>query len=141
MAAPTSAQILTIVREALQIREDYIEGVTQAPDLIGELEKEARSYLDIMQDVADSLARWRRLWTTNGMDARIDAADPTIGGEFTIARWMELRAAFRAFEAFMMTPIEVSPGNYPAPIVVISRRGNPPAAPAAAPAPEEEPTA
>ncbi len=143
MAGPSDTQILQTIREALQIRADYIAGAEQAPNLIAELERDARSYLAIMQDVADSLARWRRLWTTNGMDAQIDAPGAESSGEFSILRWMELRAAFREFEAFMTTPIivELTPGVMApiVPIATISRRGNPPeAAPQAQPAPQEE---
>jgi len=48
-----------------------------------------------------------------------------IPGTFSRARWAEIQEAFNAFEAWMTTPLVEA--QIP-PLVIVSRRGNPPEA-------------
>ncbi len=58
-----------------------------------------------------------------------------VGGTFSLARWREIQEVFDAFETWLSTPLA---GCGVPPIVVVSRRGNPPE-PAAPPDPEPTP--
>jgi UDP:flavonoid glycosyltransferase YjiC (YdhE family) len=80
------------------------------------------------------MARQRRLYIANGMREAI-AAGADVGGTFSLARWREIQEVFDAFETWLSTPLA---GCGVPPIVVVSRRGNPPE-PAAPPDPEPTP--
>jgi UDP:flavonoid glycosyltransferase YjiC (YdhE family) len=51
------------------------------------------------------------------------AAGVEVGGTFSLARWREIQETFDAFEQWLATPLA---GCKVPPIVVVSRRGNPP---------------
>jgi len=106
--------------------------------LIGELEQEAAASLRAVQNLIDGMARQRRLYIANGMREAI-AAGVEVGGTFSLARWREIQETFDAFETWLATPLA---GCKVPPIVVVSRRGNPPepAAPAEPPTEPTEPT-
>ena len=122
------------VRDALVFLEQH--EATRPDTLTGELEKEADAGLRAIQNLIDSMARQRRLWLANGMNAAIADPNTPIGGTFSRARWAEIEEAFNAFEAWMVTPLAVC--GLP-PSVVVSRRGNPPEAPTPEPTPTPEP--
>jgi len=109
------------VRDALLFLEQA-EAV-QPETLTGELEKEADAGLRAIQNLIDSMARQRRLWLANGMNAAVADPNAQIGGTFSRARWLEIEEAFNAFETWMVTPLATC--GLP-PLVVVSRRGNPP---------------
>ena len=90
--------------------------------LIGELEQEAGASLRAVQNLIDGMARQRRLYIANGMREAI-AAGADVGGTFSLARWREIQETFDAFEMWLATPLA---GCKVPPIVVVSRRGNPP---------------
>ena len=71
------------------------------------------------------MARQRRLWLANGMNVIVANPEAQIPGTFSRARWLEIEEAFNAFEAWMTTPLAAA--QVP-PLVVVSRRGNPPEA-------------
>jgi UDP:flavonoid glycosyltransferase YjiC (YdhE family) len=112
--------------------------------LIGELEQEAGASLRAVQNLIDGMARQRRLYIANGMREAI-AAGVEVGGTFSLARWREIQETFDAFEMWLATPLA---GCKVPPIVVVSRRGNPPepvpptepSEPAPEPTPQPEPT-
>ena len=109
------------VRDALLFLEQAEAG--QPETLTGELEKEAAAGLRAIQNLIDSMARQRRLWLANGMNAAVADPNVQIGGTFSRARWLEIEEAFNALEAWMVTPLATC--GLP-PLVVVSRRGNPP---------------
>ena len=102
--------------------------------LIGELEQEAGTSLRQVQNLIDGMARQRRLYIANGMREAI-AAGADVGGTYSLARWREIQETFDAFETWLGTPLAEC--GLP-PLVVVSRRGNPPE-PAAPPDPEPTP--
>jgi UDP:flavonoid glycosyltransferase YjiC (YdhE family) len=112
--------------------------------LIGELEQEAGASLRAVQNLIDGMARQRRLYIANGMREAI-AASADVGGTFSLTRWREIQETFDAFEMWLATPLA---GCKVPPIVVVSRRGNPPepvpptepSEPAPEPTPQPEPT-
>ena len=123
------------VRDGLLLLEEREQETPTT--LIGELEQEAGASLRGVQNMIDGMARQRRLYIANGMREAI-AAGADVGGTFSLARWREIQETFDAFEAWLATPLA---GCKVPPIVVVSRRGNPPepAAPTepAGPTPEE----
>ena len=102
--------------------------------LIGELEQEAGTSLRQVQNLIDGMARQRRLYIANGMREAVEAG-ADVGGTYSLARWREIQETFDAFETWLSTPLA---GCGVPPIVVVSRRGNPPE-PAAPPDPEPTP--
>ena len=122
-------EISIAVRDGLLLLEQ--QNATQPETLIGELEQEAGSSLRAVQNLIDGMARQRRLYIANGMREAI-AAGADVGGTFSLARWREIQETFDAFETWLATPL---PACGVAPIVVVSRRGNPPE-----PVPPTEPT-
>jgi hypothetical protein len=126
-------EIATLVRDALLMKQ-HAEAA-QPETLIDELEAEADASLRAIQSMIDAMARQRRLWLANGMNALI--ADPTaaIPGTFSRARWAEIKETFDRFGQWLETP---QPGTGTPPLVVVSRRGNPPE-PAPAPVEPVEP--
>lgn len=130
-------EISILVRDALLLKEQA--DATQPETLIGELEKEAAASLTMFQGLVDSMARQRRLWLANGMRERLSVGAVPPGGTFSLMRWAEIEEAFNALESWMATPL---PGCKVAPIVIVSRRGNPyeppvPVEPTPEPAPVE----
>jgi UDP:flavonoid glycosyltransferase YjiC (YdhE family) len=113
-------EISIAVRDGLLLLEQ--QQATQPETLIDELEQEAAASLRAVQNLIDGMARQRRLYIANGMREAI-AAGVEVGGTFSLARWREIQETFDAFEAWLATPLA---GCKVPPIVVVSRRGNPP---------------
>ena len=128
-------EVSILVRDGLMLLQERENG--QPETLIEELEAEADSSLRTIQSLIDAMARQRRLWLANGMNVLIADPNAQIPGTFSRARWLEIQEAFNAFEAWMTTALPVA--RVP-PLVVVSRRGNPPEAPAQ-PAEQVEPDA
>lgn len=117
------------VRDGLLLLE---ERERERPEtLIEELEAEAAMSLRVAQNLIDSMARQRRLWLANGMNEAIADPNTPIPGTFSRARWAEIKETFDRFGQWLETP---QPGTGTPPLVVVSRRGNPPEP---APAPVE----
>lgn len=108
------------VRDGLLLLEEKEQETPTT--LIGELEQEAAASLRAVQNLIDGMARQRRLYIANGMREAI-AAGADVGGTFSLARWREIQETFDAFETWLATPLA---GCKVPPIVVVSRRGNPP---------------
>ena len=127
-------EISIAVRDGLLLLEQQ---QAQTPStLIEELEQEAGASLRAVQNLIDGMARQRRLYIANGMREAI-AAGVEVGGTFSLARWREIQETFDAFEQWLATPLA---GCKVPPIVVVSRRGNPPEPVAPTPEPTPEPT-
>ena len=122
------------VRDGLLLLEEKEQETPTT--LIGELEQEAGASLRAVQNLIDGMARQRRLYIANGMREAI-AAGADVGGTFSLARWREIQETFDAFETWLATPLA---GCKVPPIVVVSRRGNPPEPVAPTPEPTPEPT-
>lgn len=121
------------VRDGLLLLEEKEQAAPTT--LMGELEKEARAGLRTIQNVVDDMSRQRRLWVANGMNEIVADPEAALDGEFSRARWLEIKEAFDQLEQWMVQPL---PGCGVPPIVVISRRGNPPEpVPTTEPAPEQ----
>jgi hypothetical protein len=121
------------VRDGLLLLEQQEQ--QQPSTLIDELEQEADASLRTIQNLIDAMARQRRLWLANGMQQAIADPNVDIGGTFSRARWAEIEEAFNAFETWMQTPLATSKT---VPLVIVSRRGNPPDPVAVEPEPEPE---
>lgn len=126
-------EVAMLVRDALIAKQE--QDSARPATLIEELEQEADSSLRLIQSIVDGMARQERLWVANGMNEAIADPDVEIGGKYSRARWVEIQQMFNAFKVWMGTPLE---GTSTPPVVVISRRGNPPE-PAAPPDPEPTP--
>jgi len=126
--------ISILVRDGLLLLEQ--QQATTPDTLIEELEQEASASLRAVQNLIDGMARQRRLYIANGMREAI-AAGADVGGTFSLARWREIQETFDAFETWLSTPLV---GCKVPPIVVVSRRGNPPEPVAPTPEPTPEPT-
>ena len=120
------------VRDGLLLLEEKEQETPTT--LIGELEQEAGTSLRQVQNLIDGMARQRRLYIANGMREAVEAG-ADVGGTYSLARWREIQETFDAFETWLSTPLA---GCGVPPIVVVSRRGNPPE-PAAPPDPEPTP--
>lgn len=125
-------EISIAVRDGLLLLEQ--QNAQQPATLIDELEQEAGASLRAVQNLIDGMARQRRLYIANGMREAIEAG-ADVGGTYSLARWREIQETFDAFETWLSTPL---PGCGVPPLVVVSRRGNPPE-PAAPPDPEPTP--
>ena len=125
-------EISIAVRDGLLLLEQ--QNAQQPATLIEELEQEAAASLRAVQNLIDGMARQRRLYIANGMREAI-AAGADVGGTYSLARWREIQEVFDAFETWLGTPLAEC--GLP-PLVVVSRRGNPPE-PAAPPDPEPTP--
>ena len=126
-------EVAMLVRDALIVKQE--RDAARPVTLIEELEQEADSSLRLIQSIVDGMARQERLWVANGMNEAITDPNVEIGGKYSRARWVEIQRMFNAFKVWMGTPLE---GTSTPPVVVISRRGNPPE-PAAPPDPEPTP--
>ena len=118
------------VRDGLLLLEEKERG--RPATLIEELEAEADASLRMFQNLVDAMARQERLFLANEIDALLNNPAAQIPGKYSRARWLEIRKHFNRLKAFMYTPDEEGT----TPIVVISRRGNPPE-PTPDPAPEQ----
>ena len=125
-------EVAMLVRDALIVKQE--RDAARPVTLIEELEQEADSSLRLIQSIVDGMARQRRLYIANGMREAI-AAGADVGGTYSLARWREIQETFDAFETWLGTPLAEC--GLP-PLVVVSRRGNPPE-PAAPPDPEPTP--
>ena len=123
-------EVAMLVRDALIAKQE--QDSARPATLIEELEQEADSSLRLIQSIVDGMARQERLWVANGMNEAITDQNVEIGGKYSRARWVEIQRMFNAFKIWMGTPLE---GTSTPPVVVISRRGNPPE-----PVPPTEPT-
>ena len=134
MFSGNAREISVAVRDGLLLLEQQ---QAQTPTtLIEELEQEAGASLRAVQNLIDGMARQRRLYIANGMREAI-AAGADVGGTFSLARWREIQETFDAFEQWLSTPLA---GCKVPPLVVVSRRGNPPEPVAPTPEPTPEPT-
>ena len=133
MFSGNAREISIAVRDGLLLLEQ--QQAAQPATLIEELEQEATASLRSFQNLIDSMARQERLWLANGMQAALQAGTVPTGGTFSLLRWVEIQEAFAALKVWMATPLPVT-GT--APLVIVSRRGNP-AEPE--PPPTEEPPA
>ena len=122
------------VRDALLLLEEREAG--QPATLIDELEDEAAASLRAVQNLIDAMARQRRLWLANGMDALLGDEGTPMPGTFSRRRWREIQEAFNSLGGWLATPL---PGCGAPPLAIVSRRGNPPEPPAPQPEPEPEP--
>lgn len=122
------------VRDGLMLLEERERGRPET--LIEELEAEATVSLRAVQNLIDSMARQRRLFLANGVDQAIANPQVEIGGTFSRARWMEIKEVFDQFEQWLAAAL---PTCQLPPLVVVSRRGNPPEAPTPEPTPTPEP--
>ena len=127
-------EISIAVRDGLLLLEQ--QQATTPDTLIEELEQEAGASLRAVQNLIDGMARQRRLYIANGMREAI-AAGANVGGTYSLARWREIQETFDAFEQWLVTPLA---GCKVPPLVVVSRRGNPPEPVAPTPEPTPEPT-
>ena len=125
-------EISIAVRDGLLLLEQ--QNAQQPATLIDELEQEAGASLRAVQNLIDGMARQRRLYIANGMREAVEAG-ADVGGTYSLARWREIQETFDAFETWLSTPLV---GCGVPPLVVVSRRGNPPE-PAAPPDPEPTP--
>lgn len=138
----TEREIVNTVRDALRV---YFEQRGAAPaTLIAELEQEAAAGLRTIQILIDGMAGQERVWLANGVKAMLAAGLP-VGGSLSNERWLEIQALFLAFGAWLKTPLEIVPpaegvhdGVYVPPVVIVSRRSNPPAGWGIIPAPAPE---
>ena len=134
MFSGNAREISIAVRDGLLLLEQ--QQADRPETLIEELEQEAGASLRAVQNLIDGMARQRRLYIANGMREAI-AAGADVGGTFSLARWREIQETFDAFEQWLATPLA---GCKVPPIVVVSRRGNPPEPVAPTPEPTPEPT-
>ena len=126
-------EVAMLVRDALIAKQE--QDAARPATLIEELEQEADASLRMIQSIVDGMARQERLWVANGMNQAITDPNVEIGGKYSRARWIEIQRMFNAFKVWMGTPLE---GTITPPVVVISRRGNPPDP--VVPTPEPTPT-
>lgn len=129
-------EVSILVRDALLLKQ-AAEAV-QPETLIGELEAEARTAIRLVQEIIDGMARQRRLWLANGMNEAIADPNTPIPGTYSRARWAEIKETFDRFGQWLETP---QPGTGTPPLVVVSRRGNPPEAAPEPPAEQVQPDA
>ena len=114
------------VRDALLLLEEQESG--ESGTLIDELEGEAAATLRTIRGLIERMSSQKTLWLVNGLREMIADPEAVIPGNYSRARWAEIEEAFNALETWMQTPL---PGVGVAPLVIVSRRGNPPEAPAA----------
>ena len=114
--------IINEVRAALEekaAREIYGSGTLP---LIDRLERLAAEGLDAVANIIDSMAQQKRLYISNGMREKVGNPNATIPGTFNRERWLEIQEVFDEFEKWLYTPL---PECGIAPIVIVSRDGNP----------------
>ncbi len=122
-------EITTRVRDGLELLERQTGSFE---NVVQELESEAEHGLKVIQDVIDGMAKQRRLWLTNDMDAKIAAGE--VNGKYSVERMKEIKALFDNFAMWVETPLIVMhadtelgiPEVAIPPIIIVSRRENPP---------------
>ena len=123
-------EAISIVKTSLELLERQGNGYE---NVVQELEAEAEHGLTVIQNIIDGMAKQRRLWLTNDMDAKIERGE--VNGKYTVERLREIKALFDNFAAWVETPLVVMhadgevgmPEIAIPPIVIVSRRENPPA--------------
>ncbi len=127
MKAANNIQIMQLVQRGLELLDAEEVAVAGRETLLLDLETAAEDVVDRLQTLIDDLSRCNRLWVSNNVNALVDGAaedtDIVEGGAYEKARWVELRAAFLTFQAWLITPV-VEGG--PAPLEILSRRYVPP---------------
>jgi hypothetical protein len=121
MALGSAREISIRVRDALLLLEQQEAG--QPETLIEELEAEASASLRTVQGLIDAMARQRRLYIANGMREAIANPAAPISGTYSRRRWAEVQEVFDEFEKWLAAPLPVCGVS---PLVIVSRRGNPP---------------
>lgn len=124
MVSWNEREVLTLLRDALSV---YFAQQAVRPDtLMGELEAEATAGLRLIQVLIDDMARQRRVWLANGMPALLADEKQPLEGNFSRKRLIEIQTLFEAFGKWLLVPLELPGGNSETPMVIVSRRGNPP---------------
>lgn len=121
MALGSAREISIRVRDALLLLEQQEAGRPET--LIEELEQEAAASLRTVQGLIDAMARQRRLYIANGMREAIANPNMPINSTYSRLRWVEVQEVFDEFEKWLAAPLPVC--GVP-PLVIVSRRGNPP---------------
>lgn len=115
--------ILRAVQDGLALLEaEQNGGVVVSQTIQLDLEDAAEDVAERMQALIDDLAKWQRLWVANKIDAGFGALlDDAIvpGGTYEKRRWVELRAAFLTFQAWLIAPVYE---GGPTAVEVLSRR-------------------
>lgn len=117
--------VAMLVRDALRVYYEQQAQAANAGTLIAELEAEAGAGMRTIQSLVDDMARQRRVWLANDMPALLAKGGAAIGGAYSRERWLEIQALFDAFGKWLETPLAIAEGIAVAPLVIISRRGNP----------------
>lgn len=125
-------QIITEIRDALEIAQQIKSGKSMS--VVEELEQESEHSMRVIQNLIDGMARQRRLWLTNDMTSRLENQEYQFPGMYSRERFAEIKAVFDAFAKWVEQPIVVayadSESGMPEisipPIVIVSRRENPP---------------
>ena len=133
MKAANNIQIMQLVQRGLELLDAEEVAVAGRETLLLDLETAAEDVVDRLQILIDDLSKWNRLWVSNNVNALVDgAAEDTsvvVGGAYEKERWVELRAAFLSFQAWLLTPVTPAVGEVPAgplAVTVLSRRYVPP---------------
>lgn len=133
MKAANNIQIMQLVQRGLELLDAEEVAVAGRETLLLNLETAAEDVVDRLQILIDDLSKWNRLWVSNNVNALVDgAAEDTsvvVGGAYEKERWVELRAAFLSFQAWLITPVTPAVGEVPAgplAVTVLSRRYVPP---------------
>ena len=133
MIAKNPKEILQLVAQGLALLEAEQSEAATPQTLLLDLETAAEDVVDRLQTLIDDLAKWHRLWVSNDVNAAVDGAaedtDIVEGGAYEKERWVELRAAFLSFQAWLTTPVTPAVGEVPAgplAVTVLSRRYVPP---------------
>lgn len=125
-------QILTEVRDALELAQKAT-GLNPS-SIIEELEGESEHAMKVIQNLIDGMARQRRLWFTNDMTSKLENQEYQFSGKYSRERFAEIKAVFDAFAKWVEQPIVVAYADSESgapeisipPIVIVSRRENPP---------------
>lgn len=133
MIAKNPKEILQLVAQGLALLEAEQSEAATPQTLLLDLETATEDVVDRLQTLIDDLSKWNRLWISNNVNALVDGAetDTSIveGGAYEKERWVELRAAFLSFQAWLTTPVTPAVGEVPAgplAVTVLSRRYVPP---------------
>ena len=122
-------EVVNYIRDMLEVAS-RVNGKYE--NIVEELEAEAEYSLKVIQNIIDGMAKQLRLWLTNNMDKLIETG--AVNGKYSVERLIEIRALFEDFAAWVERPLVVLYANTEAgtpeialpPIVIASRRGNPP---------------
>lgn len=133
MKAANNIQIVQLVQRGLELLDAGETVTSDRETLLLDLETAAEDVVDRLQTLIDDLSKWNRLWISNNINAVVDGAaedtDIVEGGAYEKERWVELRAAFLSFQAWLITPVTPAVGEVPAgplAVTVLSRRYVPP---------------